>query len=137
MRAIMREIGKAQRKIRQQSGETIAETLVALLISSIALMMLASMISATANLVTKSETKMGEYYTENAKLENSETSAKTRTISITSEGEDGIRLNMTVEDVPYQTNSVFNKTVVAYSYSGQEDNSAGGGDSTNPPESGG
>lgn len=137
MRAIMREIGKAQRKIRQQSGETIAETLVALLISSIALMMLASMISATANLVTKSETKMGEYYTENAKLENSETSAKTLTISITSEGEDGIRLNMTVEDVPYQTNSVFNKTVVAYSYSGQEDNSAGGGDSTNPPESGG
>ena len=133
----MREIGKAQRKIRQQSGETIAETLVALLISSIALMMLASMISATANLVTKSETKMGEYYTENAKLENSETSAKTLTISITSEGEDGIRLNMTVEDVPYQTNSVFNKTVVAYSYSGQEDNSAGGGDSTNPPESGG
>lgn len=137
MRAIMREIGKAQRKIRQQSGETIAETLVALLISSIALMMLASMISATANLVTKSETKMGEYYTENAKLENSETSAKTLTISITSEGEDGIRLNMTVEDVPYQTNSVFSKTVVAYSYSGQEDNSAGGGDSTNPPESGG
>ena len=91
----MREIRKAQRKIRQQSGETIAETLVALLISSIALMMLASMISATVNLVTKSETKMGEYYTENAKLENSETSDKTLTISITSEGEDGIRLNMT------------------------------------------
>lgn len=137
MRAIMREIRKAQRKIRQQSGETIAETLVALLISSIALMMLASMISATVNLVTKSETKMGEYYTENAKLENSETSDETLTISITPEGESDSRLNMTVKDVPYQTNSVFSKTVVAYSYSGQEDNSAGGGDSTNPPESGG
>lgn len=137
MRAIMREIGKAQRKIRQQSGETIAETLVALLISSIALMMLASMISATVNLVTKSETKMGDYYTENAKLENSETSVEKLTITIKPDSDSDSVLNMRVEDVPYQTNSIFSKTVVAYSYSGQEDDSAGGGDSTNPPESGG
>lgn len=137
MRAIKRVINQAQRKTKSQSGETIAETLVALLISSIALMMLAGMINSTVNLVTKSEAKMGDYYTQNAELENSEASRSTFTISIKPGTESESKLAMTV-DVHYQTNNTFNKTVVAYSYVSQKGSSAGGGgDDTNPPQVGG
>lgn len=49
-------------KLRSQAGESIAETLVALLISALALMMLAGAVSAAANVVTKSKDAMAEYY---------------------------------------------------------------------------
>lgn len=57
-------------KVRVRSGETISETLVALLISSLALVMLASMINSTVNLVSTSKKKMNEYYEACAELEN-------------------------------------------------------------------
>jgi Tfp pilus assembly protein PilV len=129
---------KPQRKIKNQSGETIAETLVALLISSIALMMLASMINSTVNLVTKSEAKMGDYYAKNAELENSAISQNTFIITIEPQNESESKLNMSVKGVHYQTNDLFSKTVVAYSYVSQEGSSTGGGgDNTDPAESGG
>lgn len=53
------------RKLKSQKGETISETLVALLISALALTMLAGAITASANLVEKSRTKMGSYYAAN------------------------------------------------------------------------
>ncbi len=137
MRAIKRVIDQAQRKMKNQSGETIAETLVALLISSIALMMLAGMINSTVNLVTKSEAKMGDYYTQNAKLENSEASSSTFTITIKPD-DTSSKLNMSLEGVRYQTNNIFSKTVVAYSYVSPGGSSAGGGgDNTDPPQVGG
>lgn len=49
-------------KLKSNKGETISETLVALLISSLALTMLAGAITASANLVEKSRTKMDSYY---------------------------------------------------------------------------
>lgn len=138
MKAMMRVIYKAQRKTKNHSGETIAETLVALLISSIALMMLASMINSTVNLVTKSEAKMRDYYTLNAELENSAESEDTFTITIIPQNESDSKLNMSVDGVHYQTNNLFSKTVVAYSYVSEEGSSTeGGGDSTDPAESGG
>lgn len=56
-------------KVRSQAGESIAEVLVALLISSIALVMLASMISSTTNMVNNSKTTMEKYYACNNDLE--------------------------------------------------------------------
>ncbi|MBR4474567.1 MAG: hypothetical protein IKS55_13120 [Oscillospiraceae bacterium] len=56
-------------RLKTQTGESIAEVLVALLISSLALVMLASMISATNSMVKKSETVMNEYYDCNNELE--------------------------------------------------------------------
>ena len=50
------------RKLKSRKGETISETLVSLLISSLALTMLAGAITASANLVEKSRTKMDSYY---------------------------------------------------------------------------
>ena len=49
-------------KLKSQAGETIGETLVALLISALALTMLAGAISTAAKLITKSETVMETYY---------------------------------------------------------------------------
>jgi len=51
------------KKLRSNSGESIGETLVALLISALALVMLAGAISTAARLITKSETVMEKYYT--------------------------------------------------------------------------
>ena len=60
---MMQDVKKSVfRKLKSRKGETISETLVALLISSLALTMLAGAITASANLVEKSRTKMDSYY---------------------------------------------------------------------------
>ena len=52
----------AAKKFRSRAGETIGETLVALLISSLALLMLAGAVSAASRAVQQSKTKIEEYY---------------------------------------------------------------------------
>ena len=59
---------KRLRKLKNSRGETITETLVALLIASIALVMLASMISSTSSIVTTSTKAMQEYYNANNRM---------------------------------------------------------------------
>lgn len=53
------------KKLYSQSGESIGETLIALLISALALVMLAGAVSAGMRIVTNSKAKMDEYYTVN------------------------------------------------------------------------
>ena len=53
------------KKLKGQSGETLTETLVALLIAALALTMLAGMISSTTRIVTQSKATMKTYYEEN------------------------------------------------------------------------
>ena len=53
------------KKLKEPSGETLTETLVALLIAALALVMLAGMISSTTRIVTQSKTTMNSYYAEN------------------------------------------------------------------------
>ena len=107
-----------RKKLNSQSGETIAETLVALLIASLAMVMLASMINTTVNLVTKSKTKMEDYYKQSVKLE--DTSAFDQQIKISiqsgsdSEGSSGQAAIQ--EEAKYQINATFSMPVVAYSY---------------------
>ena len=48
-------------KLRGKSGESIAETLIALLISALALLMLAGAVSSAANIVTKSRAAVKTY----------------------------------------------------------------------------
>ncbi len=62
------------RKLKSRSGESIAETLVAVLIAALALMMLAGAINASSNMITKSKNLLNTYYTANNNLA-SETSA--------------------------------------------------------------
>ena len=49
-------------KLRSRAGETISETLVALLISSLALVMLAGAIGAAGRMITSSKAAMMAYY---------------------------------------------------------------------------
>ena len=58
-----RFLKKLRGKLRGRRGESIAEVLVAMLVGCLGLMLLASMITATANLVTKSRKSMDDYYT--------------------------------------------------------------------------
>ena len=60
---------KILKKLSATSGESLAETLIAVLIIAVALTMLASMISSTSSLVKKGEEQLNRYYTESEKLE--------------------------------------------------------------------
>lgn len=68
---------QAGRKLRGRAGESIAETLVALLISALALLMLAGAVSSATNAVLRSKSKMTAYYaTDTAMITHGEGSAE-------------------------------------------------------------
>ncbi len=76
---------KLIRKLKSSCGESIAETLVAVLISAFALMMLAGTINTATRMITNSQDKLGKYYrsnnllaeeTENEEIENEESGAQ-------------------------------------------------------------
>ena len=58
----IQNMNAAKKKILSNVGDSIAEVLIALLISSLALVMLASMITTSSKLITGSKTKMKDYY---------------------------------------------------------------------------
>lgn len=119
--------GRIKVKLHSQSGETIAETLFALLISALALVMLAGAIGTAARIVTQSEDKMQEYYQEYNKLASpidQGTSSKDSIIGFKN-GENTVMLvnekdaegNIGI-GVKYYINQVFaSKPVVAYAKS--------------------
>lgn len=55
-------VNKVKNKLRSTSGESIAETLVAVLISAFALLMLAGTVNSASNLITKSQDSLKTYY---------------------------------------------------------------------------
>ena len=69
-------------KILSQAGESIGETLVALLIAALALVMLAGAVSASFGLIQKSRTKVNDYYSQTESLVNRTSSSTNDTISI-------------------------------------------------------
>ena len=74
------------KKLRSKSGESIAETLVAVLIAALALLMLAGTINTASRLITRSKTALDAYYTENNKLSehSSSNSSGTSTVTVSS-----------------------------------------------------
>ena len=102
---------KLKKRLRSQAGETIAEVLIALLISVLALTMLAMMISSTVGLVNRSKEKMNEYYDQNAVLEMQTEPVGTVAVTI---ADSAGRVNVTMPSVNLFENTVFNKTVYAY-----------------------
>lgn len=111
------------KKLKSRSGESIAETLLAVLVAALALTMLAGMITAAVSMVKKSEEKMDDYYRESWKLEQIEEAgddADTLNLSIT--GTDGITISGI--KVYSAKNETFQKTpVTAY----RPANGTGGG----------
>ena len=74
-------------KLRDKSGESIAETLVAVLIAAFALLMLAGTVNTSTNLVLKSQKLLSDskdgYYVKNNAMEERDESSKEKTITIT------------------------------------------------------
>ena len=102
-------------KIKSQAGETIAEVLVALLISALALVMLAAMISSTYSIVRRGENKMNEYYEVNNETLASRSSGDDGTASYSSSSEGDTLLNIPNTSVTVYVNDKFGETrVVAY-----------------------
>lgn len=80
-------IQKITNKIRKQNGESLAEVLVALLVSLLGLVLLASMITSSVNIVTKSRDGMEKYVEkENTLVEQGSSEEKPGTLSINAEG---------------------------------------------------
>lgn len=119
---------RMSRKLRSNAGESIGETLVALLISALALVMLAGAISSTANMITTSDAKMGEYYDgDDILVQQAESGGTAATITIT--GSSG---TAETRSVSCYTNAAFtNKPVVAYQYA-PAPAAAGAGDGETP-----
>ena len=103
-------------KIRNLAGESIAETLIALLVAALALTMLAGAISGSASIITSGRNKLKEYYSKNEE--------STGVVLMTGSGTDkSIKISstdLTDETVPivYYENPVFggNKKVISYKY---------------------
>lgn len=119
-----RRIGEiTAKKVLDKRGESIAEVLIALLISALALTILASMITSTKNVLDTSKKKMNEYNSHAAVLaeQTSGSSAGTGTVKMTVSGAGGTSTiwNMTGDtstaSVKYYVNREFSGTpVVAY-----------------------
>ncbi|MBP3900922.1 MAG: hypothetical protein J6D53_05585 [Blautia sp.] len=118
-------MNRIRAKLTSNAGESIGETLVALLIASLALVMLAGAISSGARVILRSEKKVDEYYLENNKISSMEGSTEQLTVKIKTKTGDGPgeEVSLTGNDSPVSanayTNSVFeNKKVIYYNYSG-------------------
>ncbi len=106
---------KLRNKLNSHSGESISETLVALLIAALAMVMLAGAIGAASTIILGSRKKMKDYYDSNAgivSMSSSETASGT--ITITDDSTSG-KITITPINVTFYKNETFNqKTVVSY-----------------------
>lgn len=112
-------IQKVKKKFSSCSGETIAETLVSLLIAALALTMLAGAMSSSLKMVTKSRNKLRDYNEKNEAMAKI-AGGRTGTITIESDpSETG--LSSSEYQVQYDFNNEFSNTPVAvYKYSDPE-----------------
>ena len=115
------------KKLRANRGETLAETLMAALVSALALVMLAGAMSAARTTILKSEEKMSAYYGADAAMVGRsgdgveisvEIKSEDPTASVTQTFGDG--------DVLLYSNGVFTNNVV-YSYGARTPDEGDGG----------
>lgn len=99
---------RVAQKLRSRAGESIGETLIALLISSLALLMLAGAISTTTRIVTHSNETMDNYYAADRNLAN-RSSGETMSVTL-SDGENTWNYSVnTYENATFAT-----RRVIAY-----------------------
>ncbi len=107
-------------KLKSTSGESIAETLVAVLISAFALLMLAGTINTASRLITGSQTKLEEYYSKNNELADVSASRMGTSVSISGRTTDSINISEAFSAVPYKkidksdSSIVGSKKLIAY-----------------------
>ena len=83
-------IKRIKSKLNNRSGETLAETLIAVLISALALVLLLSMITASSRLIQNGEAKMQEMYDGSKKIEQAEITPSDATVIIKDTALDGL-----------------------------------------------
>lgn len=109
---------KFKNKITDQSGESLGEVLVALLVSSLALLMLAGVISASGKIMTQSKGKMTDYYkNSNLMVQHNSGSTGTMIATLTEESTSSdinIVPNTSAINVTYYENKSFNNKIVSY-----------------------
>lgn len=98
------------RKLKSRAGESIAETLIGLLIASLALVMLAGAIATATRLVLTSKDKMDRYYLADGAMA-SHDGASTRSSVKLTDADGTVNQTMHVE---IYTNNVFANPVYAY-----------------------
>ncbi len=112
-------IQKMKKKFGSCCGETIAETLVSLLIAALALTMLAGAMSSSLKMVTKSRNKLNAYSEKTESMVTGSGTEGTITIKVDALGTvlSDAGLNLPEYKVQYFFNNEFNSTPVAvYKY---------------------
>lgn len=107
---------RLRKKLKSLSGETLTETLVALLIAALALTMLAGAIAASSNVINKSRDRLEKYYeaneAESGVVQRKGGSSVEGGITITAED-----ISPQTCDIAYYENDKFdNYPVIAYKY---------------------
>lgn len=123
---LQKVIGSAANKIKNNSGESLAETLIAVLISSVALLMLAVMINTASNLIIKSQKLLDEYYVLNNKVERRDSAESTDPAYVVEKGKE-VSFNKELDDTAeelkwdttltadlYENQKIGSKWVIAY-----------------------
>lgn len=106
---------KLKQKLKNRSGETIGEVLVALLISALALMMLAGAISSSTGLIKTGKDKMNQYYNANNELFSYSNSGLTVSIAGKTVSGQTTMGSQTISGVSYGVNSTLGSSpVIAY-----------------------
>ncbi len=102
----------ALKRISCNAGESISETLIALLVAALALTMFAGAISSSANVINKGRIKMDEYYDANESIVTMTGTSQTgKTVTIT----DGSNFTQSGIDITYYTNDYLgNTSIVTY-----------------------
>lgn len=114
MKKYLRSIRK---KLRGKAGETISETLISLLIASLALMMLAGAVTSGSAMIAKGRTKLEDYYSKNEKLAtiSQPAAGDAKTGSLDWKRVSGKELSEKTFSVVYAENDAFsNKKVISY-----------------------
>ena len=117
---------KIRKKLKNQAGESLAETLVSLLIAALALVMLAGAISSASGVIIKSRDKLDKYYSANEENDGVVRMASGGTPgSMKMTDSSGVVQDKTI-NIIYFKNDEFAKTpVVAYKYNPSETGGTG------------
>lgn len=109
---------RAWRKLHSTLGESIGETLVALLVSTLGIMLLAGMIVASTRLIMQSEETLSKYYTANNIISAQDIGDTKGQLKITIADKSVSRhfYDIVIEDVNCYTNTeIGNTPIVSYS----------------------
>ena len=93
---------KVNKRLRSSSGESLSETLVALLLAALALAMLAGVIASGARMINAQKDKLEKYYSRNEAVVNMTADYQTGSVTFDFEGNDdpdAIPVNLYTNDV--------------------------------------